>query len=238
VARAAFGESEAAMVQLLAAAGYRVERRDDPPCCGALARHAGEADLARRLACGFFQDDDGADGIWVPTAAGCGAHLKDLAGMFPPGEGQDRARELAPRVRDLSEALLEGPRPLPLRRRPRRVLFQDPCHLRHGQGLSEGPRRLLRQTGAELVEPNEADLCCGSAGTYNLFQADLAFRIGRRKAGVLLATGARCIVTANPGCHLQVEAHVRGSEVEVVSLARFLAAHLPPLPGEVGQVII
>jgi glycolate oxidase iron-sulfur subunit len=130
-------------------------------------------------------------------------------------------------VRDLTEALLGAPEGLPLEPREESVVYQDACHLRHGQGLTDPPRELLRRAGVDPRPASEADLCCGSAGTYNLFQGDMAARLGRRKRDVLLATGARTVVTANPGCALQLEAHLRGSGVEVTTLARFLAGRLP-----------
>jgi len=227
VARASFGETEAAMVRLLEAAGYAVVPEGRPACCGALARHAGEAETARRLGRELIEFDAGEEAIWVPTAAGCGAHLKGLGELYPPGEDHRRSLEVASRVRDLSEALVRGPHALPLVPRPERVVFQDPCHLRHGQGIVGEPRELLRRAGAELVEADEADLCCGSAGTYNVFQGEMAWRLGRRKGSALLSTGASRIVTANPGCHLQLAAHLRGRGVEVTTLARFLAERLP-----------
>jgi len=227
VARATFGETEAAMVRLLEAAGYAVVLEERPTCCGALARHAGEADTARRLGRELLEIDGGEEAIWVPTAAGCGAHLKGLAELYPPGEDHRRALEVASRVQDLSQALLQGPHALPLVPRPEPVVFQDPCHLRHGQGVVGEPRDLLRRAGADLVESEEADLCCGSAGTYNVFQGEMARRLGRRKGSALLATGASRVVTANPGCHLQLAAHLRGRGVELSTLARFLAERLP-----------
>jgi len=226
VARALYPETERAMVRLLQAAGYRVGRLDRPSCCGALATHAGEGALAGKLAAEAIRDLP-AEGWIVSTAAGCGAHLKGLEEAVPAGAGAG-ARDVAARVRDLSELLVDAPRPLVfLAGPPPRVVFQDPCHLRHGQGVTGPPRSLLIAAGAELLEAEEADLCCGSAGTYNLAEAAMAERLGRRKAAVLRATGAERVVTANPGCAIQLAAYLDAG-TPVVPLARFLAERLAP----------
>lgn len=230
VARALYPETERATITLLAAAGYDARLLDRPSCCGALAAHVGEANLAGRLAHEAVVSVP-ATGWIVPTAAGCGAHLKALDQGVPAAEA-GTAASLAARVRDLSELLVDAPRPLRFAvadPRPR-VVFQDPCHLRHGQGVVEPPRRLLEQAGADLVESEEPELCCGSAGTYNLAEASMAERLGRRKAAVLARTGAEAVVTANPGCAIQLGAYL-GEATPVVPLARFLAARLHPEAG-------
>jgi len=138
-----------------------------------------------------------------------------------------RAQGVSSQVRDLTEVLTQAPRAL--RFRPSSdelVVYQDACHLQHGQGIVEEPRRLLRAAGARLVEPEEADLCCGSAGSYNLARDEMGARLGRRKAAALVATGARWVVTANPGCAIQLQAHLPRRGPTVVSLARFLADRL------------
>lgn len=230
VARALFPETERATIMLLAAAGYDAGLLDRPSCCGALAAHVGEADLAGKLAHEAVVSAPTAGWI-VPTAAGCGAHLKALEQGAPAADA-GAASALAARVRDLSELLVDGPRPLRfVAPDPRpRVVFQDPCHLRHGQGVVEPPRQLLEQAGADLVEAEEPELCCGSAGTYNLAEASMAERLGRRKAAVLARTGAETVVTANPGCAIQLGAYL-GEATPVVPLARFLAERLLPEGG-------
>jgi glycolate oxidase iron-sulfur subunit len=109
-----------------------------------------------------------------------------------------------------------------------RVVFQDPCHLRHAQGITEEPRRLLRQTGAELVEPDEAELCCGSAGSYHLAQPELSAPLARRKRDALLATEPDTVVTANPGCWIELNAVWPTDGPRLVTLARFLDEQLAP----------
>jgi glycolate oxidase iron-sulfur subunit len=218
-ARAYFPRTEDAAVLLLEAAGYAVRRLSEPPCCGALAAHAGEPDVAERLGGRTVARVGGLEGVLVPTASGCGAHLaRGLAGA-----GRIR-------VLDLSVALETGPHPL--RFRPssgESVVYQDACHLRHGQGIVDPPRRLLRQAGFELREAAEGELCCGSAGTYNLAEPGLASALGERKAGRLRETGARWAVTANPGCALQLEAHLdRPGDPRVRTWASLLAERLEP----------
>jgi glycolate oxidase iron-sulfur subunit len=226
VARHLFPETETAMVRLLAAAGYSVRLAADPACCGALAHHLGDREEALRLGTAVL-DHCGDEGIVVATAAGCGAHLKGLGHLFAGRPGENAARGLAGRVRDLTEALVGGPRPLAFRGTPVPVIYHDACHLRHGQGITEAPRRLLRAAGADLREVAEAELCCGSAGTYNLARDAMGARLGARKAAILREGGAPLVVTANPGCAIQLQAHLAAEgDPDVTTLARFLASRL------------
>jgi glycolate oxidase iron-sulfur subunit len=201
------------MLRLLEAAGYAVTVLDRPPCCGALADHAGETAVARRFARELLEGTDPRVPV-IPTAAGCGAHMKALA-------GSSRV------VWDLAEALLAANRPLVFRRSPAvRVVYQDACHHRHGQAIREEPRRLLRSAGAEIVEIPEGDLCCGSGGTYSLVEAQLAADLGARKWNHLRGADVEDVITANPGCALQLDAHRREDDPPVTTLARFLAGRL------------
>jgi glycolate oxidase iron-sulfur subunit len=195
-----FPEVNRATVALLASAGYRVVVPEGQGCCGALHlhwgdRHGGRA-LARRNAAAL------ADADWIVTnAAGCGAALRDYGHLL----GDDpRATALAARVRDVTELLAEhlpGPRqPLDIT-----VTYHEPCHLAHGQRVREAPRTLLRAIpGLRLVELAESDLCCGSAGVYNLMEPEIATKLLVRKLDRIAATGADTVVTGNPGCLLQL----------------------------------
>jgi glycolate oxidase iron-sulfur subunit len=190
-----FGEVNRATARVLAAHGYEVTAAYGG-CCGALALHAGRREqgleLAHRAAAAYRAA--GADTI-VTNAAGCGSHLKD-AGLDLP-------------VADVSELLAraDGPERNPL---PIRVAFQDSCHLKHAQRITAEPRAMLRSIpGVELVEPAEQELCCGSAGIYNLVQPEAASELGDRKAANVLATDPDVYVSANPGCLLQVSAALR-----------------------------
>ena len=140
------------------------------------------------------------------NAAGCGSNLKDFAHQLRDEPGwAERAVRCRRRSRDVSELLDElGPvaerHPLAMT-----VAYQDACHLGHAQGVRAQPRRLLRGIpGVELRELREAEICCGSAGTYNLLHPEPARELGERKANAVLATGAQVMVTANPGCWMQV----------------------------------
>ncbi len=190
-------------------------------CCGALHLHDGEMagalDLARRNIDAF--ENDGADYI-VVNAAGCGAMLKEYGQLLkddPVYAG--RARAFSARVKDIAEFLdtfgiNRDMTPLKLK-----VTYDDPCHLLHGQGIRQAPRNLLRSIpGLELVELQDADRCCGSAGIYNLTHPDMAARILEEKIANILKTGAEVVATGNPGCMLQIGAALRerGLSVEVV----------------------
>jgi glycolate oxidase iron-sulfur subunit len=178
-----------------------------PPqgCCGALSVHAGRLEegkaLARRLVAAFKGVD-----VVVVNASGCGSHLKELGWLLE----DERAADFAARVRDVGEFLGNvTPRstrnPLTMT-----VAMQDSCHLRHAQGLPLASRvSLARIPGLEVVEPAEQDLCCGSAGIYNLVEPDAARELADRKARHVLATGAQAYASANPGCLVQVSSALR-----------------------------
>jgi glycolate oxidase iron-sulfur subunit len=204
-----------ASVRLLQLAGCEVWFAPEQRCCGALFAHNGDLEGAGRLrdhnqrAFGMERFD-----YLVVNSAGCGAHLKD---SYP---------NLGPRVRDLSELLDEIGLPEPAREVPVRVTYQDACHLVHAQRIRAQPRRLIRAVpGVELVEMAHADICCGSAGIYNAIQPGMSRRILDEKMDDLLATGARMVVTANPGCQMQLEAGLRARgrpDVSVRHLAELL----------------
>ena len=142
----------------------------------------------------------------VVNVAGCGSAMKEYGYLF---EGDERAEAFSAKVLDVHELLAEDePRatrhPLTLK-----VAYHDACHLAHAQGVREQPRALLRGIpGLELLEPADWELCCGSAGIYNLVQPEPAAELGRRKAANLAATGAEAIAAANPGCAIQIAAHM------------------------------
>ncbi|HEY8552091.1 MAG TPA: heterodisulfide reductase-related iron-sulfur binding cluster [Thermaerobacter sp.] len=206
-----------ATAHVLAANGVEVVVPPTQGCCGALPLHAGDLDRARRLAARnlrAFPDD--VDAV-VVNAAGCGSAMKEYGHLFAGHPEAERARALAARVRDVAEFLDElgpcEPGPLPA---PRRVAYHDACHLAHGQGIREAPRRLLAAIpNLELVELDEPDLCCGSAGTYNLEHPDVARVLQARKVASILRSGAQAVATGNIGCLVQIR---QGLEREGVSL--------------------
>jgi len=213
VQRVVFGDVNAATARVLAADGFDVVA---PPqgCCGALSVHAGRLAegkaFARRLVDAFADVD-----LVVVNSSGCGSHLKELGWLL----GDERAAAVSAKVRDVGELLAEVPprarrRPLPLR-----VALQDACHLRHAQRLPlSSLASLARIPGLEVGEPAEQDLCCGSAGIYNVVQPDAARELGDRKAANVLATGAQVYASANPGCLVQVSQALRRARRPLPSL--------------------
>jgi glycolate dehydrogenase iron-sulfur subunit len=212
VQRVFFGDVNAATVRVLAAEGWEVHAPRRPRCCGALQLHTGVEDEARDLARATIAAYEGFDHV-VVNVAGCGSAMKEYGYLF---EGDERAEAFSAKVLDVHELLAaHEPRaerhPLPLK-----VAYHDACHLAHAQQVRSQPRELLRGIPElELVEPAEWELCCGSAGIYNLVQPEAAAELGRRKAGNLAATGAEAIAAANPGCAIQIGAHMDGSAVPI-----------------------
>ncbi len=181
-----FGEVNAATARALAAAGHEVVA---PPqgCCGALSAHAGRADESARFTDRLRRSFDGLDTI-VVNASGCGSHLKEKG--LP--------------ALDVTEALRDGELP-ELHPLELTVAYQDSCHLRHAQRLPAAWMPVLeRIPGLRVVQPVEQDICCGSAGIYNVTQPDAARDLGDRKAAHVLATEPDAYASANPGCLVQV----------------------------------
>jgi glycolate oxidase iron-sulfur subunit len=213
-----FGEVNRATARVLAAHGYDVAAPYGE-CCGALALHAGrrEEGLARARRAEAAFRAAGADTI-ATNAAGCGSHLKE-AGLELP-------------VADVSELVARGRAP---ERRPLalRVAYQEACHLGHAQRVRAEPRALLRSIpGLELVEPAGQELCCGSAGIYNLVQPDAARELGDRKAASVLAVEPELLASGNPGCMLQLSAAFRraGRPLPVAHPVELLDASLRGTP--------
>jgi glycolate oxidase iron-sulfur subunit len=213
VQRLAFGDVNAATIRVLAAEGCRVEAPPAQGCCGALPLHAGHIDQARELARHNIEvfEAAGVDRI-VVNAAGCGSAMKEYGELFAGDpDWADRARSFSAKVRDVSELLIELGDPRAVRRPIKaRLVYHDACHLAHGQGVRAQPRTLLQGIpGVELLTPAEADICCGSAGIYNLVQPGPAADLGARKARHIAALSPDMIATANPGCMLQIAAAAR-----------------------------
>ena len=212
VMHVAFAHVDEATVRVLQRNGCSVIVPAAQGCCGAIAVHAGEMDfgieLAKRNIVAF--ERSGAD-YYIINAAGCGSTLKEY-GHLLAGDPRwaDRAARFSSRVRDVLEFLDEIGLVPQLGRVECAVTYQDACHLAHAQRITAPPRRLLSQIpGLQLVEMNESSLCCGSAGIYNVTQPEMADRLGNRKAANVIATSAQIVATANPGCALQMAAHLR-----------------------------
>ena len=219
IAGVAFTDLNRATLRVLAENGIEVHVPARQGCCGALHAHGGYLEEARELARQNLRafETSHYDAI-VSNAAGCGATMKEYADLLQHDPVYaERARAFVAKVKDVTEYLAEiGLRPV-LHPLGKRVTYQDPCHLAHGQRVRSAPRALLRAAGAELVEMAHADYCCGSAGTYNLVQRELASQILEAKMDDVAATGAPILATANVGCMLQLRAGVaqRGLNMEV-----------------------
>lgn len=210
VQRLAFPHVNEATVNVLAAEGCDVHAPSAQGCCGALALHAGRIDEARAFArrCIVVFEQAAVDRV-VVNAAGCGSSMKEYGELLaddPVWAG--RAQAFSARVRDVSQVLVElGEGRAPRRPLPARVVYHDACHLAHAQGVRSEPRELLRAIpGVELMIPDEADMCCGSAGIYNLVQPEPAAELGDRKARHIAALKPDLVATGNPGCTLQIAA--------------------------------
>ncbi len=209
VANVTFAELNAATMRVLIANGCDVVVPDGQLCCGALAAHAGVRDVARELArenLRAFELND-VDAI-VTNAAGCGSTLKEYHHLFTPDEAEyGQATAFAKKTRDVTEYLSALGLSATLKPLPLRVTYQDSCHLLHGQKVREAPRKLLRAIpGLELVELPHSDLCCGSAGVYNVTQTEASLELLAEKMQYASATNAQMIATSNPGCLLQMRA--------------------------------
>jgi glycolate oxidase iron-sulfur subunit len=246
VQRVFFGEVNEATVRLLVAEGCEVAAPSAQGCCGALALHAGRQtearDFARQLIAVFERQD--VDTI-VVNAAGCGSTLKEYGDLLHDDPmWAARARAFSAKVRDVTEILTElQPARATRHPMPLRIAYHDACHLAHGQGVRQQPRDLLTSIPGLSIEPfGESEICCGSAGIFNLVQPEMAGALGRRKAEHIDATGADAVVTSNPGCILQIRSaaqtagqrrpivhivEILDASVRGVEPAAFLRAHSP-----------
>jgi glycolate oxidase iron-sulfur subunit len=237
-----FPQVNAATARVLAAEGCDVLIPRGQGCCGALSLHSGreaEAQAFAKRAIATFERDD-VDAI-VVNSAGCGSAMKEYERLLAGTDGgpdpgwATRATGLSGKVRDLSEFLAElGPvarrHPLPVT-----AAYHDACHLAHAQRITKQPRELLRAIPElNLVELPDAGTCCGSAGVYNLLQPEAASELGARKAQAVLDTGAPLLISANPGCSLQIASALggRGAHIAVAHVAEVLDASIcrTPLP--------
>lgn len=215
-----FDSTNAATERVLRRNRYEVETPAAQGCCGALHLHAGDEATAKRFAIANLSAFHGEIDAIVVNAAGCGAMLKDYGRLLaddPVWAG--RAAALSACVKDISELLTPMTIDAPRAAMPQRVTYHDACHLAHAQGVKAAPRALLGCIpGVELSELTEAEVCCGSAGSYNLTEPELSRRLGDRKAEHIAATGADCVAVGNPGCALQIRASLqrRGSGIQVL----------------------
>jgi len=227
-----FAGVNAATVRVLAAEGCDVVAPPAQGCCGALAVHAGREDQAVTFARATIEafEAAGVEAV-VVNAAGCGSSMKEYAHLLRDDPAYaERAAAFSAKVRDVSELLAElGPQ---ARRHPvrGRVAYHDACHLAHAQGVRAQPRALLSGIPElEVAEVAEPDMCCGSAGIYNLIQPEPSAELGRRKAATVAATGAVAVATGNPGCLLQLRRYLDAALFHPVELLDASLRDVDPL---------
>ena len=216
-----------ATLRVLAQNGVEVVTPKSQGCCGALSMHTGDRaqalKLARRNLDSFPEDVDAV----ITTAAGCGSGMREYGSYFAGEPDAERADALAKRVVDVTVFLAElGLRePPPAAKSRIRIAYQDACHLAHAQGVRAEPRALLNAIeNVEIVTPHEWELCCGSAGTYNIERPETANKLGERKAANLVASGAEMVASGNIGCLTQVGTHLReqGQDIPVLHTMQVL----------------
>jgi glycolate oxidase iron-sulfur subunit len=207
-----FSHVNAATARVLAAEGCEVITPQNQPCCGALMVHSGLEEQAAAMARQIIEIFDRADvDTIVVNAAGCGSTMKDYGHLLRDDpQWAERARAFSAKCRDITEILCELAPVAPRHPLPMRVAYHDACHLRHAQGVYQQPRQLLASIpGLDVAEIAESSLCCGSAGVYNLLHPEPAQELGDRKVTHLLAAQAQAVVSANPGCLLQLMSGLR-----------------------------
>jgi glycolate oxidase iron-sulfur subunit len=238
VQRLVFPHVHTATINVLSAEGCEVLAPAGQGCCGALSRHAGRLEESRVFARRLIEifERAGVDRV-VVNAAGCGSSMKEY-GELLAGDPlwSARAHAFAEKVRDVSELIVELGEPRATRHPVKaRVAYHDACHLAHAQRIRSQPRDMLRAIpGIEIVELAEPDICCGSAGIYNLVQPEPAAALGDRKAAHVVRANPDIVATANPGCTLQIGAACerRGFAAQVLHPIEILDASLrgAPLP--------
>ena len=230
-----FADTNRATLQLLNEAGWEVVTPSTQSCCGALYAHSGQLEKARECARKNIALYEKLNlDLIITNAAGCGSTLKGYGSLLANDrDWAKRAETFSAKVRDLTEHLntsqfVAGAPNL-------KVTYHDACHLAHPQGITAEPRALVKAvSGNNFVELPESDVCCGSAGSYNLTEPEMAARLQRRKINNIISTGADVVVTSNPGCLLQIQSGLKkaGAKVRVIHIADFLATGLSVPPSD------
>jgi len=228
----------AAAIRLLNRLGVEVVTAQGAGCCGSLPHHLGHKERAQALARADIAawtaevEGEGLDAI-VVTASGCGTTVKDYGFMFRDDpQWADRAARVSALARDVSEVLADFQPAADAPQRGLRVAYHSACSLQHGQGLRAGPQRLLQAAGFTVLEPAEGHICCGSAGTYNLLQPQIAGQLRDRKVARLEAVAPDVIATGNIGCMTQIAAGTGVPVVHTVELLDWAAGG--PAPARLG----
>ena len=220
-----FAKTNRNSVRLLNAAGWDVVTPKGQECCGALYAHSGQLEKARKSARHNITVFEKLDlNAIIINAAGCGSILKEYGELLADDpKWAKRGAAFSANVKDLTEWLRESD--VKNRNPELKVTYHDACHLAHPQGITAAPRALVNAYGGQLVEMPEADVCCGSAGSYNLTEPEMAARLQNRKVQNIISTGADVVVTSNPGCLLQIQSGLRkaGSTIQAMHIADYLA---------------
>lgn len=214
-----FVKENLATVSVLRRQGFGVVAPSDQPCCGALHAHSGRLDWARAQAKKMIESFERNPVDWiVVNSAGCGSLMKQYGHLLEEEpQWRERAAAFSAKVKDVQEFLAEIPLQPPVPQDVQALTYHDACHLAHGQAVRQAPRRLLRElAGSGYRELAEADLCCGSAGTYNVTHFDTASQLLDRKLDAIESSGALRVGVANPGCLLQIRYGLarRGLKIE------------------------
>ena len=224
VQRLFFSPVNEATVRVLTANGCEVVIPKTQGCCSALSYHQGQEHQAQILAKQMIDSfaDTNVDAIII-NAAGCGHTLKEYGEILKDDpEYREKAKQFAAKVKDVQEFLTEAELITnfsPLRDQELIIVYQDACHLLHGQKISLQPRQLLQKIpGVKLREPIDTALCCGSSGIYNILQPEVAYELGQQKVANLLNTGAKLIASPNPGCSLQIKQHLQLKDQEEIKV--------------------
>jgi glycolate oxidase iron-sulfur subunit len=210
----------ASAIRVLTRNGIEVVVPRGQGCCGALSWHTGRASQAISFARALLRSLPNDIDCLVTTAAGCGSAIHEYPLLLAGTDEVQQARQLAATAVDISVYLdrLEL-LPIPPLKTPMRIAYHDACHLSHAQKVRLEPRQLLKRiAGLEVVELSDPDTCCGSAGTYNIEQPEIARQLGNRKAQCVIETGAAAVVTGNIGCLVQIEKHLQSRTDRVAVL--------------------
>jgi len=206
-----------ATLRVLAMNGVEVLIPPDQGCCGAIAIHTGDLALARSLAANNIEIFPMNVDAIVTNAAGCGSGMKEYPLIFKNTDLEDKARLFTDKVQDISVFLSDlGVIEPPILKEPLRIAYQDACHLSHAQGVTVEPRELLGKIkNLTLLNLPESELCCGSAGTYNMEQPETAHLLGERKVHHIKESGAEAVVTGNIGCLVQLRSNLKAAGVNI-----------------------
>jgi glycolate oxidase iron-sulfur subunit len=215
-----------AILRVLAANGVETVIPKGQGCCGSILMHIGEDDQALKLAAQNLRVFPADVDAIITTTAGCGSGMHEYGFLFKGQPEAVQAEQFAHKVKDiavfLDELGLQPPAGLP---EPLTVVYQDACHLLHAQGVRDAPRNVLSNVpNVTLLELNDGGLCCGSAGTYNIEQPEIARQLGQRKVEQILQSGAEAVVSGNIGCLTQIQTHLaeKGRHLPVFHTVKLL----------------